>query len=137
MRLELAVFPVTDVQFGERLALEGSRLFIDLTELQDVLLVDSRIRGVDVDIARPGESSMAGFIFDIIEPRARAEGVSNFPGILGPYAPTGDGITNVLRGTAVTTLDEGSMTGGKVLQHFFYSSEINSLWRYHVCDEES
>jgi len=115
VRLELAVFPVTDVQFGERLELKGSRLFIDLTELQDVLLVDSRIRGVDVDIARPGESSMAGFIFDIIEPRARAEGVSNFPGILGPYAPTGEGTTNVLRGTAVTTLDEGSMAGGKVL----------------------
>ncbi|MDP7619431.1 MAG: glycine/sarcosine/betaine reductase component B subunit, partial [Dehalococcoidia bacterium] len=115
MRLELAVFPVTDVQFGERLELEGSRLFIDLTELQDVLSVDSRIRGVDVDIARPGESSMAGFIFDIIEPRARVEGASNFPGILGPYAPTGDGTTNVLRGTAVTTLDEESMAGGKVL----------------------
>ncbi len=115
MRLDLAVHPVEEIRFDERTELNGSTLQIDRDELRRVLMTDPRIRGVDTGIALPGESSMAGFIFDIIEPRARAEGASNFPGILGPYAPTGDGTTNALRGAAVTTLDEGSVAGGKVL----------------------
>jgi len=115
MRLDLAVHRVDDVQFAERTWLDGSRLLIDREELVRELMADQRIQNVDVDVARPGESFLAGFVFDIVEPRVKADTGSNFPGILGPYVPTGSGSTTVLRGIAVTTLDEGTAAGGKVL----------------------
>ena len=97
MELNLAIHPITDIQFGARLALDGNTLTVNGEELRNLVLEDDAIENVAFDIARPGESCRAGPIFDVVEPRAKADGGSDFPGIIGPPTTAGIGTTHVLR----------------------------------------
>jgi glycine reductase complex component B subunit alpha and beta len=106
MELTLAQHPITDLQFGSAARLEGTVLTIDAAELRRLILADPSIVNVDFDIVRPGESCRAGPIFDVIEPRAKAPGGSDFPGILGAPITAGMGKTHVLSGAAVSVLAE-------------------------------
>lgn len=120
MRLELANHPINEIRFANTTRLVGTRLELDREDLRRRILEDRRLQSVDLEIVRPGESCRAGIVSDVVEPRAKAPGAgSDFPGILGPYALAGQGTTHVLRGAAVTLLDEGAATGpggGRVLE---------------------
>ncbi len=109
MQLTLAYHPVTEIHFGPQTRLDGTTLVIDPEELRRVVLEDETIESVNFEIVRPGESCRAGPIFDIVQPRAKDTGSSpDFPGILGPPATAGVGITHVLEGAAVSVLAERS-----------------------------
>jgi sarcosine reductase len=108
MQLTLAVHPITDIQFGTRLSLDGSALTVDGEALSRLALEDAAIDSVAFDIVRPGESCRAGPIFDVVEPRAKADGGSDFPGIIGAPTTAGMGTTHVLAGAAVSVLAEMS-----------------------------
>ncbi len=108
MQLTLAIHPITDIQFGARVALDGSALAVNADELRNLVLEDPAIDSVSFDIARPGESCRAGPIFDVVEPRAKANGGSDFPGIIGAPTTAGIGTTHVLAGAAVSILAEMS-----------------------------
>lgn len=108
MQLTLANHSIADIQFGAQLALDGSKLTVNREELSNLVLEDPAIESVTFDIARPGESCRAGPVFDVVEPRAKADGGSDFPGILGAPTTAGLGITHVLAGTAVSILAEMS-----------------------------
>ena len=121
MRLTLAIHPVNEIRFANVTRLDGSRLQVNQEELRRHLLEDRRLRSVDLEIARPGESCRAGILADVVEPRAKEPGSgADFPGILGPHSIAGQGTTHVLRGAAVTLLDEGAAPGaaggGRVLE---------------------
>ena len=106
MRLTLARHPVTELVFGDETSLDGTSLSINEGELRALLLKDERLESVGLDLVRPGENCRAGPVFDIIEPRAKADGGSpDFPGVLGPLAIAGVGTTHVLEGAAVTVVD--------------------------------
>ncbi|HEU0166856.1 MAG TPA: glycine/sarcosine/betaine reductase component B subunit [Chloroflexota bacterium] len=106
MRLTQHVHEVASVGWGERTSLAGSRLTIDKRALQDELLKDDRLLGVDLELARPGESCRIVNVFDVVEPRAKIEpDGADFPGILGRVQSVGYGTTRVLSGAAVTVLD--------------------------------
>ena len=108
MRMELAVHPISEIRTGTRTALNGSRLEVNADELKQLLLEDSRLQGIDIELVRPGETARLGYVFDVVEPRAKEPGTgSDFPGILGPTARVGHGTTHVLRGAAVTVIAEG------------------------------
>ena len=112
MRLTQAIHSVTDLSFGPETQLADGHLQIDADELRNHLLEDQRLDSVDLEIVRPGESCRAGYVFDIVEPRAKEPGSGvDFPGILGPLATAGDGTTHVLRGAAVTSVDGGQPGG--------------------------
>lgn len=114
MRLTLAEHPVTELTVGTETVLQGSRLRVDLEELHAHLLEDRRLKSVDLDLVNPGESCRAGYVFDIVEPRAKEPGSGmDFPGILGPFTPAGQGTTHALRGAAVTVVD-GGQPGGEL-----------------------
>lgn len=91
---------------------------MDLDELRRIILEDGRLQSVDIEIVSPGEECRIGVVFDIIEPRAKEPGSGpDFPGILGPIETAGRGTTHVLRGAAVTVVDDGeSLENGKVLE---------------------
>ena len=98
MRLPLAIHPVTEIRFGTATKLSGTRLEIDKEELRKHLLEDKRLQSVDLEIVRPGESCRIGFIFDVLEPRAKEPGSGpDFPFILGPYAPAGPNWRRAIR----------------------------------------
>lgn len=108
MQLTLAVHPIAELQFGVRLSLDDESLTVDRETLRSLVMEDPAIDGVTFDIARPGESCRAGPIFDVVEPRAKAGGGSDFPGIIGPPTTAGVGTTHVLAGAAVSVLAEMS-----------------------------
>ena len=109
MELTLAIHQIRALRFGDPTHLDGSTLVVDQASLATHLLEDPRLQSVDMDIANPGEACRIGVVFDIIEPRAKASGAgSDYPGILGPIATAGKGTTHVLRGAAVTIVDEAA-----------------------------
>jgi glycine reductase len=118
MRLTLAYHTISDVQYGDTTRLNGTILRIDQEALGRYLLEDPRLIRVDVHIVRPGEACRFGVVYDILEPRAKEPAAGpDFPGILGPIEPVGQGLTHVLKGCAVAVLDAGApLAGGKVVE---------------------
>ena len=114
--------------FGDATELLDAELVIGVEALRQRLLEDSRLASVDLEVVSPGEACRMGIVFDILEPRAKSpisgagpevtsEVTSDFPGILGPMALAGRGTTHVLRGAAVTVLDEAApLTRGKIVE---------------------
>jgi len=112
LELTLAIHQITDLRFGDSTYLDGSTLVVDRESLTNHLLEDPRLQSVDMDIANSGEACRIGVVFDIIEPRVKEPGAgSDYPGILGPIATAGQGTTHVLRGAAVTLVDEAAPLG--------------------------
>ena len=118
MRLSLAIHPVNAITLGNATILEGTSLSVDGDEFRELLMEDPQLRGVDIQVASSGEECRIGAVSDIVEPRAKDPGSgSDFPGVLGSMEVAGSGITHVLRGAAVTVVDEGTpLQGGKLLE---------------------
>ena len=118
MRLTLAIHNVDSIHFGDETRLDRNELAVDPDNLRQIILEDRRLQSVDIDIVAPREDCRIGVVFDIIEPRAKEPGSgSDFPGILGPIEMAGRGTTHVLRGAAVTVVDEGAgLENGKILE---------------------
>jgi glycine reductase len=109
MQLNLAIHPVTSIQFDARTGLTGTTLSINQNELRRLVLEDSLFDAIDFELARPGDSLRAGPVFDIVEPRVKAPGGSpDWPGILSAPHTVGSGTTHVLQGAAVTAVREDS-----------------------------
>src|SRR5262245_66343402 len=83
MRLELAWSDVDEVTAAPVTRLAGARLEIDLDGLREILSADSRLTRIRLDLAHPGERCRIGRVFDVVAPRAKADGAGDFPGVLG------------------------------------------------------
>src|SRR5918912_4606998 len=95
LQLELLVYPVTAVRWGEATALRGATLEVARDDLARHLLEDPRLTGVELELAAPGDSCRLAPIFDVVEPRAKLGSGVDFPGVLGPATGAGDGQTVV------------------------------------------
>ncbi len=102
MRLTLENIIVTDVQFGTKTTVENGTLYVNKEEALKVLQ-DKSFAHLDLDLARPGESTRIIPVKDVIEPRVKASSGGFFPGFLGDFNEVGDGITKVLKGVSVVT----------------------------------
>ncbi len=108
MRLELGTFPVRRVSFGSRTRWADGLLEVNRQELLEEIAEDPRIRKVDLELARPGESVRIWPVRDVVEPRVKIEGPGVvYPGICGrAIATVGDGRTNRLAGVGVVEVSE-------------------------------
>ena len=105
MRLELANYQTQDIRFGDATQWRDGVLEVNKEGLLEVVRPDPLIAGVDLYIARPGESVRIITVRDVIEPRVKvgSDGVA-YPGILGrSVATVGQGRTNRLGGMTVMT----------------------------------
>ncbi len=115
MRLELGSFRVREVEFAAGpTAYHGGVLAINRADLTRTLLGDRRLRGVTLDLVRPGESARIIHLLDAVEPRVKVSGGGTvFPGFLGPPEQVGEGRTHRLAGVAVLqTVEELWEHGG-------------------------
>lgn len=104
MKLELGKIFINDIQFAHKTEVIDSVLYVDKREVEDIVLGDDRIKSVNVDIARPGESVRIAPVKDVIEPRVKVFGEGSiFPGILNKVKTVGSGRTNALKGACVVT----------------------------------
>lgn len=104
MKLELGKIFINDIQFAQKTEVIESVLYVDKNEVEEIVLSDDRIKSVNVDIARPGESVRIAPVKDVIEPRVKVFGEGSiFPGILNKVKTVGSGRTNALKGACVVT----------------------------------
>ncbi len=102
MRLELASFPVKDIEFGRITGYTSGVLEVNKEELVSLVLEDKRIVSANLDIAFPGEPTRIVNIRDVLEPRVKVSGPGCvFPGIMGPVRTAGEGRTHRLSGFTV------------------------------------
>ena len=104
MRLELGHIVINDVQFGDVSKVENGVLFVNKAELRDLLLQDDHIAEINIELAKPGESTRITPVKDVIEPRVKVSGDGGiFPGVKNKVKTVGEGRTHVLKGAAVVT----------------------------------
>ena len=110
MRLELRWSEVDAVVPASATRLTGTRLEVDLEALRTLLSEDARLGRIQLDLVHPGERCRIGRVFDVVAPRAKLAGGEDFPGVLGPVAKVGHGVTLALAGVAVVATDQQSDT---------------------------
>ncbi len=104
LRLELGEILINDVQFGDVTKVENGVLYVNKSELIELVSDDDHIKSVTVELARPGESVRITPVKDVIEPRVKVEGPGGiFPGVINKVKTVGEGRTHVLKGSAVIT----------------------------------
>jgi len=110
LKYQLGRIKIKDIAFGDKTAVDSGTLYINRDELIELIKEDKRIREVNVELAKPGESVRIVPVKDVIEPRVKVEGKGViFPGMLGKPENVGTGKTLVLDGAAVVTA--GSIVG--------------------------
>jgi len=106
VRLELNIVRIAKVQFADATAVRNGVLCVNRQELEDLVKQDTRLAGVDIELANPGDKCRIVNVADVIEPRARiANSGPDFPGAVGMQGTAGHGSTCVLRGAAVLIND--------------------------------
>ncbi|MBI4319768.1 MAG: glycine reductase [Chloroflexi bacterium] len=101
--LEIATFPVREVELGPTTRLDGDRLVLNSEELLKAVRTDPAICEARIEIVRPGESARIVHVCDAIEPRVKVRGPgTTYPGVLDSTVEVvGQGLTNRLSGLAV------------------------------------
>lgn len=104
MKLELGNIYIKDIVFASEQKIENGVLHVSKEALKAVVLEDEKIKSVEFEIAKPGESVRITPVKDVIEPRVKVEGRGGiFPGVIAPVDTVGEGKTYVLKGMAVVT----------------------------------
>ncbi len=119
MHLEMAEFPVNDIQLGTAFSYRSGKLEVDQENLKAMVLQDKRIESADLAVVVPGEKVRITSIRDVVEPRVKVSGEGQvFPGTLSPVAPVGEGTTHRLSGMAIVTCAEyeGTIRAGSAVQ---------------------
>ncbi|MDD4802245.1 MAG: glycine/sarcosine/betaine reductase component B subunit [Syntrophomonas sp.] len=102
MRLEIESIEIKDVQAGAKTYTKDGVLFINLEELRELILKDSRIKSVDINIVYPGEKIRILNVQDVVQPRCKiGKDDADFPGFINKMQIAGSGRTRSLLGTAV------------------------------------
>lgn len=103
MNLYLRKIQIKDVIFSEENKIQENVLHLNKKWLTELVKEDKRIKEVDFDIAKPGQSVRVMPVKDVIEPRAKLNG-ETFSGIFKDnMEEAGSGITYVLKGCAVVS----------------------------------
>lgn len=103
MKLELRKIDIKDVIFDEVEKVENDILYINKDSLIALVKEDKRVKCVNFEIAKPGESIRILPVKDVIQPRAKVEG-DIFPGTFKESMEQGgSGITYSMEGCAVVS----------------------------------
>jgi len=127
MRLEMAEFPVSCIQLGNRFDYQSGHLTIDQAAVEQAVLQEKFIEAAWLEVVSPGDKVRVTGIRDVVEPRVKVSGSGQiFPGVLGPVEPVGEGRTHRLAGMAVFVAAEyeGRVRAGLGVQR----SAILDMW---------
>lgn len=106
MKLELGRIFIKDIQFDEKTLVKDGILYVNKTEVEELVLEDDKLVSCKLEIAKPGESTRITPVKDVIEPRVKVSGSGSiFPGVIGKVSPqVGEGRTHALEGCCVVTV---------------------------------
>lgn len=106
MKLELRRIPINDVEFGSETKVDGTTLIINKDSLIEELKKVPNVKDIKIDLAKPGEKTRIIPVKDVIQPRYKVEGASGFAGVTSDVAQLGNGIVNILEGSAIVTIGD-------------------------------
>lgn len=102
MKLEIQSIDIKDVQPGSKTYAKNRVLYVNLKELEEILLKDGRIKSVDIHLVYPGDRVRMVNLMDVVQPRCKIDKVeADFPGFIGRLQLAGEGRTRSLRGVGV------------------------------------
>ena len=102
MKLELGYVKVTDVCLGAESKFEDGVVTVDVEAVRKMILENDKIADVQLDVAKPGESTRITPVKDVIQPRVKVEGPGGvFPGVINKVDTVGSGKTYALEGMGV------------------------------------
>lgn len=139
MRLELNIFNIKDIQFGDKTTLSNGILYVNPEELKNFLLQDKNFSNMNIELAHPGERCRIVRVVDVIEPRAKIGPEENFSCGIGRQVNAGKGHTSVLKGAAIVLSDyrethELSISGdpnGEIIDMYGPGAEIGLYGKTH------
>ncbi len=99
--LTMHTIEIDGVVLGGDAGVSNGTLTVDVIAVTALVLEDPRIAGVEIEIARPGESTRIVHCLDAVEPRTKIGEGSVFPGFLGGMETVGQGETLRLAGVSV------------------------------------
>lgn len=107
IKLRVEEYPITEIGFGDRTVLEGTRLTVNLSDLESMAHEEDALSGIDVAVARPGDSVRIIHVLDALEAMTKVDGPGTvYPGFLGPAVTVGQGITKKLTGMLILSATE-------------------------------
>jgi glycine reductase len=102
MKLQIESVDIRDVKAAQKTRVSDHIVYIDLQELEELILEDGRIRSVSLDLVSPGDRARIVNLDDVIQPRCKIDRENeDFPGWLSKMKVTGNGRTRSLNGIAV------------------------------------
>jgi len=102
MKLEIECVDIKDIKVGTRTHVDDHILYINLSELENLILKDERLASVELNLVHPGDRVRIININDVIQPRCKIDRHNeDFPGWLGKLKTAGEGRTRSLRGISV------------------------------------
>jgi sarcosine reductase len=102
MRLEIENIDIKDIQASSKTHIKDGILFINLMELEELIMMDPRIQSVEINIVYPGDNVRILNLMDVVQPRCKIDRQNaDFPGIIGEMQTAGQGRTRSLRNVAV------------------------------------
>ena len=107
LQLEVHEHPITEIVFGERTVLKGTRLTVNVPDIKAIASQEDALADIDVAVARPGESVRIIHALDAVEAMTKVEGPGTvYPGFLGPALTVGRGTTKKLAGMLILSTTE-------------------------------
>lgn len=102
MRLEIDSIHIKDVQAAEQSFVKQGVLYVNLKELEQLILEDDKIKSVDLRIVAPGDAVRILNVQDFVQPRCKIDKEkADFPGFMGDFRTAGSGKTLSLKGVGV------------------------------------
>ena len=109
MRLEIESIDIRDIQEDSKTYAKDGVLYVNLKELEELILRDPRIKSVELNLVYPGDKVRILNISDVIQPRCKIDKAdADFPGFIGKMQTAGSGRTRSLRGVAVLLSNPGT-----------------------------
>jgi glycine reductase complex component B subunit alpha and beta len=106
-KLKVNEYPITEIVFGPKTVLEGTRLTVNLQDLRKIADEEGAFRTVQAAVTRPGESVRIIHVLDAVEAMTKIGGPGTvYPGFLGSSITVGRGITNKLTGMLIISTTE-------------------------------
>ena len=102
MRLEIESIDIRDIQEDSKTYAKDGVLFVNVKELEELILKDPRIQSVEINMVYPGDNVRILNLMDVVQPRCKIDRKNaDFPGFIGEMQTAGQGRTRSLRGVAV------------------------------------
>ena len=101
MRLTIESIDIKKIVAGNKTYAENGILNINIQELKQKICADSRISSVEIELVFPGDKVRMLNVQDVVQPRCKIDGDSDFPGFVSKIQTVGSGRTRSLLGIAI------------------------------------